>query len=81
MGIPIIESLYGSTGVFYFVVFVVPYRMVYYGSAEPLLIPPGLARKKRTLKDKLKGWFSVPVVAVECGIPLNSYYKKQPPEF
>jgi len=70
VGIPVIESLYGSTGVFYFVVFVVPYRMVYYSSAEPLLTPPGLARKKRTLKDKLKGWFSVPVVAVFVGLIL-----------
>lgn len=70
VGIPVIESLYGSTGVFYFVVFLVPYRMVYYSSAEPLLSPPGLQRKERTLKDKLKGWFSVPVVAVFVGLIL-----------
>jgi len=70
VGIPVIESLFGSTGVFYFVVFLVPYRMVYYSSAEPLLSPPGLVRKERTLKDKLKGWFSVPVVAVFVGLIL-----------
>ena len=70
VGIPVIESLYGSTGVFYFVVFLVPYRMVYYTSAEPLLSPPGLTRKERTLKDNLKGLFSAPVIAVFVGLIL-----------
>lgn len=70
VGIPVIEALYGSTGVFYFVVFLVPYRMVYYSSAEPLLSPPGSVRVERTLKDKLKGWFSAPVVAVFIGLIL-----------
>ena len=70
VGIPVIEALYGDLGVFYFVVFLVPYRMVYYSSAEPLLSPPGLARADRTLKDKLKGWFSAPVVAVFIGLIL-----------
>ncbi len=70
VGIPVIEALYGNTGVFYFVVFVVPYRMVYYSSAEPMLSPPGLVRGKRTVKDKLKGWFSVPVIAVIVGLIL-----------
>jgi len=70
VGIPVIEALYGSAGVFYLVVFVVPYRMVYYSSAEPLLSPPGLVRAERTWKDKLKGWFSVPVIAVFVGLVL-----------
>ena len=45
VGIPVREALYGDTGVFYFVVFLVPYRMIYYSSAEPLLSPPGLERR------------------------------------
>ncbi len=68
VGIPVIEALYGDTGVFYFVVFLVPYRMIYYSSAEPLLSPPGLVRPERTLAAKLKGWFSPPVVAVFVGL-------------
>ena len=55
VGIPVVEALYGDTGVFYFVVFLVPYRMIYYSSAEPLLSPPGLERRARTLPEKLKG--------------------------
>ena len=68
VGIPVMEALYGDQGVFYFVVFLVPYRMIYYSSAEPLLSPPGLVREKRTLGAKLKGWFSPPVVAVFIGL-------------
>jgi hypothetical protein len=68
LGIPVMEALYGDQGVFYFVVFLVPYRMLYYSSAEPLLSPPGLARKDRTLAQRLKGWFSPPVLAVFVGL-------------
>ena len=68
VGIPVMEALYGDQGVFYFVVFLVPYRMIYYSSAEAMLSPPGLTRKERTLADKLKGWFSPPVVAVFVGL-------------
>ena len=70
VGIPVIEALYGDLGVFYFVVFLVPYRMIYYSSAEPMLSPPGMARTKRTLAAKLKGWFSPPVTAVFIGLIL-----------
>lgn len=70
VGIPVMEALYGDTGVFYFVVFLVPYRMIYYSSAEPLLSPPGVEHKERTLAEKLKGWFSPPVMAVFVGLAL-----------
>ena len=68
VGIPVMEALCGEMGVFYFVIFLVPYRMVYYSSAQPMLSPPGMAQQKRTWKDKLKGWFSPPVVAVFVGL-------------
>lgn len=70
VGIPVMEGLFGDLGVFYFVVFLVPYRIIYYSSAEPFLSPPGLARKERTLKEKLSGWFSAPVIAVFVGMLL-----------
>lgn len=68
VGIPVIETLFGDMGVFYFVIFVVPYRMVYYSAAQPMLTPPGQAHEKRGFKAMLKGWFSVPVVAVFVGL-------------
>lgn len=70
VGIPVMEALYGDTGVFYFVVFVVPYRIIYYSSAEAMLSPPGLKRARRTWGERIKGWFSAPVVAVIVGLIL-----------
>ncbi|MBR5572444.1 MAG: AEC family transporter [Oscillospiraceae bacterium] len=70
VGIPVMEALYGDVGVFYFVVFLVPYRIIYYSSAEPFLSPPGAVRTERTLKEKLRGWFSAPVIAVFVGMML-----------
>ena len=68
VGLPVIEALYGDLGVFYFVIFVVPYRMVYYLAAPPLLTPPGQGHEKRTFGAILKGWLSPPVVAVFIGL-------------
>lgn len=68
IGIPVVEALYGDLGVFYLVVFLVPYRMIYYSSAEPLLSPPGLSLERKSLLTRLKGWFSPPVVAVFIGL-------------
>lgn len=70
VGIPVMETLYGELSVFYFVVFLVPYRMIYYSSAEPLLSPPGMVRRERTWGERLKGWFSPPVAAVFVGLVL-----------
>ncbi len=70
VGIPVMEALYGDQGVFYFVVFLVPYRMIYYSSAEPFLSPPGTERRKKTLAEQIKGWFSAPVIAVFIGLIL-----------
>ncbi len=70
VGIPVMEALYGDRGVFYFVVFLVPYRMIYYSSAEPFLSPPGAERRHKTLAEQIKGWFSAPVVAVFIGLIL-----------
>lgn len=70
VGIPVMEALYGDLGVFRFVVFLVPYRMIYYSSAGPLLSPPGVERQKRSWPERLKGWFSPPVAAVFVGLVL-----------
>lgn len=70
VGLPVVEALYGQTGLLYFVVFVVPIRMVYYSSAEPLLSPPKTIRNKMSFWQHLKGWLSPPVVAVFVGLAL-----------
>jgi malate permease and related proteins len=70
VGIPVVEALYGQTGLLYFVVFVVPIRMVYYSSAQPLLSPNDADSMKKSFSQHLKGWFSPPLVAVFIGLIL-----------
>lgn len=70
VGIPVVEALYGQTGLLYFVVFVVPIRMVYYSSAKALLSPPEITHEKVNFWQHLKGWLSPPVVAVFIGLAL-----------
>ncbi len=70
IGIPVVEALYGQQGVLYFVVFIVPIRMVYYSAAQPLLSPPGAQCKKKSLSENIKSWFSPPIVAVFVGLAL-----------
>ena len=70
VGIPVIEALYGQTGLLYFVVFVVPIRMVYYSSAKSLLSAPGTVHEKESICQQIKGWLSPPLVAVFIGLTL-----------
>jgi len=70
VGIPVVEALYGQTGVLYFVVFIVPIRMVYYSSIKLLLSPPGTAHKKQSVLSHVRGWLSPPIVAVFVGLTL-----------
>lgn len=67
VGMPVVQALYGQTGLLYFVVFILPIRMVYYSAAKPLLSPPGLVHEKKSFLQNLKGWMSPPVVAVFIG--------------
>lgn len=68
VGIPVFEALYGEKGVFYLMVFIVPYRVMYYLTSEALLTPAGLLRKDRSRKEQLKEIFSPPLVAVIVGL-------------
>lgn len=68
VGMPVIETLYGDQGLFYFVVFTVPLRMLYYSLAKPMLSPPGHTHEKRSLLQHIKTWMCPPVVAVFIGL-------------
>ena len=70
VGFPVVQQLYGDTGLLYFVIFTMPIRMVYYSSAQPLLAPPGVNIGKKSFRESLRGWFSPPVVAVFIGLAL-----------
>ena len=68
VGMPVIETLFGNQGLFYFVVFTVPLRMLYYSAAKPMLSPPGQQREKTSLLRHIKSWMCPPVVAVFIGL-------------
>lgn len=70
VGIPVMETLYGNQGVFYFVIFLVPLRIALYSFAKPLLTPPDVTVEKQSLGQKLKGWFSPQLVAVIIGLTM-----------
>jgi predicted permease len=70
VGMPVVEALYGQQGLFYFVIFQVPMRMIYYSVAKPMLSPPGMEGERRSASAWIRGWFSPPVVAVFIGLAL-----------
>lgn len=70
MGIPVIQSLYGSAGLVLFNLLVVPVRLVYYLLAKPLLNPQG-EREKTSAGEKLKNIFSPLVISVIIGLILG----------
>lgn len=78
VGMPVVEQLYGQTALLYFVVFIVPIRMVYYSAAKPLLSPPGVEFEKESVWQHIKGWLSPPVLAVFIGLALYISQLKLP---
>ena len=68
MGFPLMEELFGEHTLFYFVVFLIPLRMVFYSGAKVLLSPPELTHPRTTWAQKLRHYFSPPMVAVFLGL-------------
>lgn len=64
VGMPIVEALYGQTGLFYFVLFTVMVRLFYYSSAGPMLS----GKRSGNIRESLKNFFSAPVIAVFIGV-------------
>lgn len=62
-GLPVVSELYGAQGVFYYVIFTLPMRVIFYGGA-PMLVGEG---QKLSVKETVKKFFSEPVVAVFIG--------------
>ncbi|NTV90408.1 MAG: AEC family transporter [Clostridiales bacterium] len=65
VGLPVIQSLYGAQGVFYFMFFTLPIRLTYYSSAGPML---GGRDESQGLKAATKQFFSPPVIGVFIGL-------------
>jgi hypothetical protein len=65
-GFSVVSELYGAEASFNYVIFTLPVRIVFYGGA-PMLIG---ARQGISVKDTLRQFISVPVVAVLIGLVL-----------
>lgn len=49
---------------------IVPIRIALYTFSKPLLAPANVALERQSFRQKLKGWFSPPLVAVPIGLVL-----------
>ena len=63
-GLPVVSELYGAQGVFYYVIFTLPIRVIFYGGAPLTLGEPG---QKLDVRQVLKKFICEPVVAVFIG--------------
>lgn len=64
-GLPVVSELYGSQGVFYYVIFTLPIRIIFYGGA-PITLGAG-GENRPSAKEVLKKFLCEPVVAVFIG--------------
>jgi len=69
VGMPVVEAFYGAHGLFLFTIFTLPVRLVFYVSPQFLLKSREDAHsEKMTAAQRIKGFFSAPVVAVFIGL-------------
>ena len=68
MGFPIVETLFGAHALFYFMIFLVPIRVVFYSGSHHLLAPPEMEIKKTTTGQKIRSLFSPPMLGVLVGL-------------
>lgn len=61
-GFPVVETLYGASGLLYYTIFTIPVRIVYY-----MITPVLLVGKGGGVKETLKNFFSAPVVSIFIG--------------
>jgi len=64
-GLSVVSELYGSQAVFYFVIFTMPIRIMFYGSA-PIILGDGT--QKLHAKQTAKQFLSPPIIAVFVGL-------------
>ena len=64
IGLPVVSELYGPDGVFRYVIFTLPIRMMFYGGAAVML---GKTGAKTDWRETLKKFLCEPVIAVLLG--------------
>ena len=70
VGFAVVWELYGADGLFSFVLFTLPIRVVFYGGASLIL---GKGGEKIDIRETLKRFFCEPVIAVFIGLFLYAF--------
>lgn len=70
IGIPITQTLYGEEGAFFFTMFIVPLRLLYYVTPRFLLAPSSVTEGRIGWRERARACFSPPVAAVLVGLVL-----------
>lgn len=70
IGIPVTQTLYGEEGAFFFTMFIVPLRILYYVTPQFLMAPSGASGRRAGWRERAAGCFSPPVIAVLAGLAL-----------
>ncbi|MCD8254422.1 MAG: AEC family transporter [Oscillospiraceae bacterium] len=66
-GMPLVNEIYGAVATFYYVIFCLPVRILFYGSAPVML---GASDKKVSARDTVKQFLCAPVYSVLIGLVL-----------
>ena len=64
LGLPVVSEIYGPEGVFNYVIFTLPIRVMFYGGAAVML---GKGGEKINVKETIKKFLCEPVIAVFIG--------------
>jgi len=67
LGLPVVSELYGADGVFSYVIFTLPIRIMFYGGACIML---GKGGEKLSVRETIRKFICAPVVAVFLGFAL-----------
>lgn len=69
MGIPIIQTLFGDTGMFYYSFFLIPIRIAYYSLSEPIMVPPDKDAPRLSFSEILRSTLLNPcLIAMILGL-------------
>lgn len=82
MGIPLMESLFGTEGLLYYSIFLIPVRALYYGATKALLLPPGAEYEKKRPSAHIRETLSNPcLLAVIIGLAFYVLFGLALPDF
>ena len=71
MGVPVIQLLYGERLSAYFMVFLIPVRMLFYYCSQPMMKGPSSVEERHSVKGVLKSIFTPMMVAIIIAVVMS----------